>query len=78
MVFWIERVGIRSVAVFCHGTLKAINSCSLSLSYHYDTTLEEAAELACRAIYHATFHDGASGGIASGMLISFSRLLYIL
>ncbi|URD77117.1 hypothetical protein MUK42_20058 [Musa troglodytarum] len=34
-------------------------------SYHYDTTLEEAAELACQAIYHATFHDGASGGIAS-------------
>lgn len=68
-----QRVGIRSVAVFCHGSLKAINSCSLSLSYHYDTTLEEAAELACRAIYHATFHDGASG-----MLISFSQLLYIL
>ncbi|CAL9072031.1 unnamed protein product [Musa textilis] len=24
------------------------------------TPLEEAAELACQAIYHATFHDGAS------------------
>jgi len=29
-------------------------------------TIEEAAELARRAIYHATFRDGASGGVASG------------
>lgn len=29
--------------------------------------VEEAAELARRAIYHATFRDGASGGVASGM-----------
>lgn len=29
--------------------------------------MEEAAELARRAIYHATFRDGASGGVASGM-----------
>jgi 20S proteasome alpha/beta subunit len=29
-------------------------------------SIEEAAELARRAIYHATFRDGASGGVASG------------
>lgn len=29
-------------------------------------SVEEAAELARRAIYHATFRDGASGGVASG------------
>lgn len=29
-------------------------------------SIEEAAELARRSIYHATFRDGASGGVASG------------
>lgn len=37
----------------------------LDNGYRYDLTVEEAAELARRAIYHATFRDGASGGIAS-------------
>lgn len=44
-------------------------------SYQYDLSVEEAAELARRAIYHATFRDGASGGVASGiswLLLSFS------
>lgn len=36
--------------------------------YRYDMTIEEAAELARRSIYHATFRDGASGGTASGKL----------
>lgn len=36
-------------------------------SYRYDLSVEEAAELARRAIYHATFRDGASGGVASGI-----------
>lgn len=31
-------------------------------------SIEEASELARRAIYHATFRDGASGGVASGIL----------
>lgn len=29
-------------------------------------SIEEAVELARRAIYHATFRDGASGGVVSG------------
>lgn len=29
-------------------------------------SVEDAAELARRAIYHATFRDGASGGVVSG------------
>ncbi|MBA0760179.1 hypothetical protein Gotri_022941 [Gossypium trilobum] len=33
--------------------------------YRHDMSVEEAAELARRAIYHATFRDGASGGVAS-------------
>ncbi|GMH02991.1 hypothetical protein Nepgr_004830 [Nepenthes gracilis] len=37
----------------------------LDNGYRYDMTIEEAAELARRAIYHATFRDGASGGVAS-------------
>lgn len=31
-------------------------------------SIKEAAELAPRAIYHATFRDAASGGVASGNL----------
>ncbi|XP_004144192.1 proteasome subunit beta type-5 [Cucumis sativus] len=37
----------------------------LDNGYRYDLSVEEAAELARRAIYHATFRDGASGGVAS-------------
>ncbi|MBA0782238.1 hypothetical protein Gotri_003096 [Gossypium trilobum] len=37
----------------------------LDNGYRYDMSVEEAAELARRAIYHATFRDGASGGVAS-------------
>ncbi|GAB4838469.1 hypothetical protein Ancab_028013 [Ancistrocladus abbreviatus] len=37
----------------------------LDNGYRYEMTVEEAAELARRAIYHATFRDGASGGVAS-------------
>ncbi|VFQ93263.1 unnamed protein product [Cuscuta campestris] len=37
----------------------------LDNGYRFDLSVEEAAELAKRAIYHATFRDGASGGVAS-------------
>ncbi|GAB2225232.1 hypothetical protein Droror1_Dr00006023 [Drosera rotundifolia] len=37
----------------------------LDNGYRYDMSVTEAAELARRAIYHATFRDGASGGVAS-------------
>ncbi|GJW58867.1 proteasome subunit beta type-5 [Tanacetum coccineum] len=43
----------------------------LDSGYWYDMTVNEAAELARRSIYHATFCDGASGGVASSTL-SFS------
>jgi 20S proteasome subunit beta 5 len=33
--------------------------------FRWDMSIEEAVELARRAIYHATFRDGASGGVAS-------------
>lgn len=39
-------------------------------------SIEEAAELARRSIYHATFRDGASGGVASGTL-SLSLSLFV-
>jgi 20S proteasome alpha/beta subunit len=40
-------------------------------------SVEEAGELARRAIYHATFRDGASGGCVSGMFLStFVMFLY--
>ncbi|CAK9181553.1 unnamed protein product [Ilex paraguariensis] len=42
-----------------------IRCSNVSARYRYDMTVEEAAELARRAIYHATFRDGASGGVAS-------------
>ncbi|XP_043689811.1 proteasome subunit beta type-5-like [Telopea speciosissima] len=37
----------------------------LDNGYRFDMSVEEAAELARRSIYHATFRDGASGGVAS-------------
>ncbi|KAK7846324.1 proteasome subunit beta type-5-a [Quercus suber] len=37
----------------------------LDNDYRYDISIEEAAELARWSIYHATFCDGASGGVAS-------------
>ncbi|KAK6922383.1 Proteasome, subunit alpha/beta [Dillenia turbinata] len=37
----------------------------LDNGYRYDLSVQEAAELARRSIYHATFRDGASGGVAS-------------
>ncbi|KAI3885299.1 hypothetical protein MKW98_002691 [Papaver atlanticum] len=37
----------------------------LDNGYKYDMSIPEAAELARRAIYHATFRDAASGGVAS-------------
>lgn len=36
------------------------------IRYKFDMSVEEASELARRSIYHATFRDGASGGVASG------------
>ena len=40
-------------------------------------SVEEAAELARRSIYHATFRDGASGGCVSGMhSLFFSLFLF--
>jgi hypothetical protein len=42
-------------------------TCSYTCArYRFDMSIEEAAELGRRAIYHATFRDGASGGVASG------------
>lgn len=41
--------------------------------FNWDMSIEEAVELARRAIYHATFRDGASGGVVSGKQ---SLLLY--
>lgn len=49
--------------------------------YRFDMSVEEAAELARRAIYHATFRDGASGGVVSGkskFLYPSSRYIHLL
>lgn len=40
-------------------------------------SVTEAAELARRAIYHATFRDAASGGVVSGMFIFFLFLYFV-
>jgi len=34
--------------------------------FDWDMSIDEAVELGRRAIYHATFRDGASGGVVSG------------
>ncbi|XP_058070990.1 proteasome subunit beta type-5-A-like [Magnolia sinica] len=47
----------------------------LDNGYYYDMSIEEAAELAHHSICHATFRDGASGGVASGLSLSLSLSL---
>lgn len=44
--------------------------------YRYNMSVEEAGELGRRAIYHATFRDAASGGVASGRHSSFHVLKF--
>lgn len=59
--------------------------CASHFSYKFNMSVEEAAELARRAIYHATFRDGASGGCVSGIFLILRsiypdncfRILYI-
>ncbi|WVZ18679.1 hypothetical protein V8G54_006001 [Vigna mungo] len=51
------RFSVGSGSPYAYGVLDS--------GYRYDLSIEEAAELARRAIYHATFRDGASGGVAS-------------
>ncbi|KAK4354181.1 hypothetical protein RND71_026375 [Anisodus tanguticus] len=52
-----NRFSVGSGSPYAYGVLDS--------GYHFDLSVEEAAELARRAIYHATFRDGASGGVAS-------------
>ncbi|CAJ2644432.1 proteasome subunit beta type-5-like isoform X2 [Trifolium pratense] len=51
------RFSVGSGSPYAYGVLDS--------GYKYDMSIEEASELARRAIYHATFRDGASGGVAS-------------
>jgi hypothetical protein len=41
--------------------------CDSPISYKFNMSIEEAAELARSAIYEATHRDGASGGVVSGI-----------
>ncbi|KAB5545179.1 hypothetical protein DKX38_013291 [Salix brachista] len=51
------RFSVGSGSPYAYGVLDS--------GYRADMSIEEAAELGRRAIYHATFRDGASGGVAS-------------
>ncbi|XP_073032722.1 proteasome subunit beta type-5-B-like [Primulina huaijiensis] len=51
------RFSVGSGSPYAYGVLDS--------GYRFDMSVEEAAELARRSIYHATFRDGASGGVAS-------------
>ncbi|KAK7848050.1 proteasome subunit beta type-5 [Quercus suber] len=77
--FWHRNLGIKGPGLYyvdseggrLKGTRFSVGSGSpyaygvLDNGYRYDMSIEEAAELARRSIYHATFRDGASGGVAS-------------
>ncbi|KAL3677956.1 hypothetical protein R1sor_020912 [Riccia sorocarpa] len=52
-----KRFSVGSGSTYAYGVLDT--------GYRWDMTVEEAVELARRSIYHATFRDGASGGVAS-------------
>ncbi|KAL5068463.1 hypothetical protein RYX36_019350 [Vicia faba] len=51
------RFSVGSGSPYAYGVLDS--------GYKYDMSVEKASELARREIYHATFRDGASGGVAS-------------
>jgi hypothetical protein len=69
MVSWMKgRILFISVVSLLCGLLNLKVNNVLPLSYRFKMSVEEAGELARRAIYHATFRDGASGGCVSGML----------
>ncbi|KAJ6719284.1 PROTEASOME SUBUNIT BETA [Salix purpurea] len=51
------RFSVGSGSPYAYGVLDS--------GYRFDMSIEEAGELGRRAIYHATFRDGASGGVAS-------------
>ncbi|KAH9327368.1 hypothetical protein KI387_007546, partial [Taxus chinensis] len=51
------RFSVGSGSTYAYGILDS--------GYRWDMPVEEAGELARRAIYHATFRDAASGGVAS-------------
>jgi len=51
------RFSVGSGSLYAYGILDE--------GYKFNMSVEEAAELARRAIYHATFRDGASGGCVS-------------
>ncbi|CAF2124415.1 unnamed protein product [Brassica rapa] len=53
-----DRFSVGSGSPYAYGVLDS--------GYKFDMSVEEASELARRSIYHATFRDGASGGVASG------------
>ncbi|KAF8087385.1 hypothetical protein N665_0588s0052 [Sinapis alba] len=52
-----DRFSVGSGSPYAYGVLDS--------GYKFDMSVEEASELARRSIYHATFRDGASGGVAS-------------
>ncbi|KAE8807362.1 20S proteasome beta 5 subunit [Hordeum vulgare] len=52
-----SRFSVGSGSLYAYGILDE--------GYKFNMSVEEAAELARRAIYHATFRDGASGGCVS-------------
>jgi 20S proteasome subunit beta 5 len=53
-----NRFSVGSGSLYAYGILDE--------GYRFNMSVEEAGELARRAIYHATHRDGASGGIVSG------------
>ncbi|KAG1331324.1 putative Proteasome subunit beta type-5 [Cocos nucifera] len=77
-IFWHRNLGVKGPSLYyvdseggrLKGSKFSVGSGSpyayavLDNGYRYDMPIGEAAELARRAIYHATFRDGASGGVA--------------
>ncbi|CAM6129831.1 unnamed protein product [Calypogeia fissa] len=52
-----RRFSVGSGSTYAYGVLDT--------GFRWNMSIDEAVELARRAIYHATFRDGASGGVAS-------------
>jgi hypothetical protein len=74
MVSWMKGRFLVTCNITCD-VLSSLINFELS-GYRFNMSVEEAGELARRAIYGATFRDAASGGCVSGMFLSTSSCLF--
>ena len=76
-LYYVDSNGDRlSGEVFSVGSGSVYAYGILDTGYKWDLSVDEACDLATRAIYHATYRDAYSGGEVSGRRTSTRRLMF--